>query len=312
MALADLACTSQQPDTFLCAPSKTSTVQALLRKTPLTFTFISQPLESIREKATPGGRPVSVAALIETHESKDGQGQDPAESDLIKTFKLHINPSQSYYGHKTTINRNALHGRWPRTLDEDQDFVYYALKEVVPNNVACNGLCDWHTGGQLSEDAKVLRNSEETAKFWHIRDRQIRRMNHRSAVHRDEDELLAWTSVVPEIRLRDEEFQRALQSADDGDSLGTIPGAPHMSTSQSPAFSPGQVAVGAAILGSHQAAQSGREDDPVGMALQASYRNKAHSPAPDSQRARSKAAARTHFDARQNRRKQNESEQPSF
>lgn len=202
------------------------------------------------------------------------------ESDLIKTFKLHINPSQSYYGHKTTINRNALHGRWPKTPIEDQDYIYFALRAVVPNNVACIGLCDWHTGGQLSEDAKILRNSEDTAKYWHIRDRQMRRMNKRSAGEPELDEMLAWTSVDPETRLRDEEFQRALSSADNADVQGTRPAAPHMSTSQSPAPTSGYGSGGAAVPESHEAG----EDDLIGIALQGSYKNEAHSPASESQR----------------------------
>lgn len=95
---------------------------------------------------------------------------------------MHINPSQSYYEHKKNIRLSPTHGPWPKadspqTRREDRDFVYLALKDVVPNTIAHSGLCDWHTGGQLSGEPVSLRAQAADARLWHIRERQQRKKN---------------------------------------------------------------------------------------------------------------------------------------
>lgn len=245
---ADAASEIQRPDTFICITSNKDSAAELIKSSPLRFKFISEPLESIQEKASPGTKYVSVAAPIEMHELKDGTGQDherlsrPESTlpDPIKTFKVHINPSNDYYDHKTTIRRNPLHGRWPQTLDEDQDSVYFALKNVVPDNIARKALCDWHTGGQLSEDAKILRASGgEIAKDWHILERQMRRKANLLVEESAEDELVAWTSVDMETWQRDQKVAGQRKAVNKQPVPGTAPGVMPDSNAQEPALSSG-------------------------------------------------------------------------
>lgn len=212
----------QEPDTFICVTSKVDTATELVKNSPLRFKFISEPLESIRAKSAPGTQYTSVAALIEIHEEEDVHGRDHerpskpelAQSELIRTFKVHINPSNDYYDHRTTIRRNPLFGPWPQTLDEDQDSIYFALKNVVPDNIARKALCDWNTGGQLSEDAQILRASDgKLAKDWAVYERQVRKPTKLLVQQSAEDELVAWTSVDTETRLRDQKLAAADQPA---------------------------------------------------------------------------------------------------
>ncbi|KAF3761027.1 hypothetical protein M406DRAFT_108355 [Cryphonectria parasitica EP155] len=207
-------------NTFVCAPTRTDVANELIKASPLRFRFVSEPLQSIRAKSAPGAEPVDIAAPIEIHESEHGYSHDPADhtspestttSDPITNFTMYIHPSQSYYEHRTAIRLNPIHGRWPKTLEEDQDFVYSALKKVVPRNVAQNGLCDWQTGGQLMEDAKLIRTSQTAGKLWHIMERRMRRQN-RAEQGEAENELVLWTSLDEAKMRRDEEWHRALQA----------------------------------------------------------------------------------------------------
>lgn len=211
----------QDPNTFVCATTKAEVANELVKISPLAFKFVSEPLQSVRARASPGVYAVDVAAPIEIHEVKDDDpdlAQPPAPesiSDPIKTFTVHINPSQSYYSHKEQIRLNPIHGPWPRTLREDQDFIYFALKKVIPNNFALQGLCDWHTGGQLSEAAKHLRMAKAGGKLWHIHQRQLRRENRSTANNGTGDELVTWTSLDEDTRRRDAEWERAVGVLED-------------------------------------------------------------------------------------------------
>lgn len=183
----------------------------MLHKSPLTFKFVSEPLESIQSRSAPGGNPMSVASPINLH-FIEGESQtvkreqaDPstAGSDPIKTFTLWVKPSGNDYNHKTIIRRNPIHGPWPEVKKSDHDFAYYALKEVVPDSVAQHGLCDWTTGGQLSEDVKLARLDEGSGENWHIRDRIERRRNRKKATV-ESNELVTWTSIKDALQPRDE------------------------------------------------------------------------------------------------------------
>lgn len=134
-------------------------------------------------------RAIGVASPIKVQEEKGkgigtsvAQAAEPRRSDLVKTFTMQIKPSQSYYEHKKNIRLSPTHGPWPKadspqTSREDRDFVYLALKDVVPNTIAHAGLCDWHTGGQLSGEPVSLRAQAADARLWHIRERQQRKRN---------------------------------------------------------------------------------------------------------------------------------------
>jgi hypothetical protein len=140
-------------------------------------------------------RAIGVASPIKLHEEKDAttsttttttsaaRAPDPRQgSDIVKTFTMRINPSQRYYEHKKNIRLSPTHGPWPKadspqTRREDRDFVFLALKDVVPNTIAHAGLCDWHTGGQLSGEPVSLRAQAANARLWHIKERQERKKN---------------------------------------------------------------------------------------------------------------------------------------
>lgn len=163
---------------------------------------MSESLESIQAKSQPIIPPFTVASPILIHEEKQSDEQDwekvlntdNEQSDLIKTFTLHIRHSQGHYEHKSIIRRNVLHGPWPKSLEEDQDFVGVALKQVVPNDLAAPGLCDWHTGGQLLEELKHIRSSGESSKNWHVRDRILRRKL-RQTSSSGKETLVTWNGV---------------------------------------------------------------------------------------------------------------------
>lgn len=175
---------------------------------PLRFKYVTEPLESIQAKAAPGTRPTGVAAPIEIHELKtDAEGDAGAptpaapeeQTDLIKTFKVHVFPSGPYYDHRKALRSNPLHGRWPLQAADggegQHDAVYYALRSVVPDNIAARALCDWRTGGQLSEADRVSRVTPAVAKFVHIRDRHQRAVANRRVEEAAEDELVAWKGL---------------------------------------------------------------------------------------------------------------------
>lgn len=188
----------QNPETFVCAPAKSEVASELLSRSPLTFKFVSETLDTIEAKSLPGIIPVGVASPIQIHEEatklaradpNTGEEQQARQSDMVKTFTLYINPSQSYYEHKTNSRLSPIHGPWPKTLEQDQDLIYFALKEVVPDDMARTGLCDWHTGGQLSDEPAAIRAQQEHSKLWHIRERQMRRKKSME-VEEDEDSAL--------------------------------------------------------------------------------------------------------------------------
>lgn len=125
-----------------------------------------------------------MASPIHVHEDKASastsvsKATEPQQSGIIKTFTMHIHPSQGYYEHKKNIRLSPTHGPWPKAgtqRQEDQDFVYLALKDVVPNTIAQTGMCDWHTGSQLSGEPVSLRAQAANARLWHIKERQMRR-----------------------------------------------------------------------------------------------------------------------------------------
>lgn len=160
----------------------------LIKRSPITFKFVSETAESIDEETKPGIHAVGVASPIKIHEERDIRGTstrvakeaEPQSTDIVKTFTMHINPSQKYYKHKTNIRLSPTHGTWPevdsaQTRREDQDFVFLALKDVVPDSIARAGLCDWHTGGQLSGEPVSMRAQAANAKLWHIKERQERK-----------------------------------------------------------------------------------------------------------------------------------------
>lgn len=213
---------SQAPSSFICAFVKSKEAVDIVHKSPLTFKFVSEQLDSTISNATYNYKPVSVAAPIELH-FVEGEGEkvkrdqaDPSitQSDPIKTFTIWAKPSGTRYNHKTVIRRNPIHGPWPEAEKSDHDFAYFALKEVVPESLAQHGLCDWTTGGQLSEDAKLARQEETAGGQWQIRDRIARRRN-REKLAADKDELTSWKSIWDALRSGDDARTESSAHAND-------------------------------------------------------------------------------------------------
>lgn len=216
----DTSLLSQDPSTFICATTTPDDASKIVSTSPLHYKYITEPLEAIQARAAPGTRPTGVAAPIEIHElKKDAEGDlvDPTpelprnnnsaseeqqqHGNLVKTFKVHVFPSGAYYDHRKALRSSPLHGRWPPQGgggEDHHDGVYYALHRVVPDNIAARALCDWRTGGQLSEADKVARATPAVAKFVHIRDRQQRAAANRRVEEAAEDELVAWKGLWEE------------------------------------------------------------------------------------------------------------------
>lgn len=192
----------------------------LFHKSPLTFKFVSEPLEYTKYRSASAPNPISVASPIDIHfiegrndiVKREQATPSIAESGPIKTFTLWVKPSESSYNHKSNIRRNPIHGPWPEVKKSDHDFAYYALKEVVPDSIAQHGLCDWTTGGQLSEDVKLARADQGSGAIWQIRDRIERRRN-REKANEDEHELTSWVSLKAALQPRDDDFTEAFASA---------------------------------------------------------------------------------------------------
>lgn len=163
---------------------------------------MSESLQSIQAASQPVIPPSSVAAPVIIHEEEQSDNgawdeapdKDEEPSDLIKTFTLRIEPSQNHYEHKRVIRLNPLHGPWPESVREDEDFASAALQQVVPKDLAAPGFFDWHTAGQLVEDTKHIRLSKESSQEWHVAQRFLRRKSRRAASW-GEETLVAWTSV---------------------------------------------------------------------------------------------------------------------
>lgn len=177
---------------------------------------MSESLQSIQAASQPAISPPGVAAPVIIHEQEQSHNgdwgkapdKDEEPSDLIKTFTLRIEPSQNHYEHKRVIRLNPLHGPWPASVREDEDFISAALQQVVPKDLAAPGLFDWHTAGQLSEDTKHMRLSQESSPEWFFAQRHLRRKARRAA-NWGEETLVAWTSV-------DDMIQQVVSPKSDG------------------------------------------------------------------------------------------------
>ncbi|PSR84165.1 hypothetical protein BD289DRAFT_482897 [Coniella lustricola] len=208
-----------EANTFICAPATSKIANQLVELSPLVFKHISNPLHSIIDQPTDDAKPFDIAAPVEVHMvEKDTQEEQEAQqrripkdfaADPIKTFEVKINLSQDNYSHKRAIEWNPLHGPWPETSKEDQDFAYFALREVIPGSMAKEGLCDWNTGGQLNEDVKHMRSQEEVSHEWQIQQRKLRKQADRAfPVGSEEDELVLWSTTDQDQRRRQAEAAR--------------------------------------------------------------------------------------------------------
>lgn len=192
--------TIQLSNDFICAPNTIKVAEELVRQSPLTFNFVSETINDPGSKAAPGAYASRIAAPIKTYQltKMPDDSNPPQRSGPVKTFTLQMRPSQRKYAHRTEIRRNPIHFRWPTTPKEEQDSIFWALRDVVPDNIAREGLCDWHTGGQFSDDAQAMRISADHAELWNQYERQHKydRPTNQTLI---EGELVTWKSVVEKV-----------------------------------------------------------------------------------------------------------------
>lgn len=179
---------------WICAFQKAGDARRLHGRT-LTYKYGAEPLQAPESRLPPD----TIAPFIKV---QIGKGQDLKDqstpptpgSDTMKTFKMFFSDAGREYSHKRIIRRNVLHGNWRVMEPKDRDFVYNALQEVIPSNIAKDGLCDWVTGGQLSVEDNLARLDKEVATDFQIADRFLRRRNH-EAVKSNKLDLLNYTSL---------------------------------------------------------------------------------------------------------------------
>ncbi len=144
----------------------------LVKRSPLTVEYITDKFDTAHSLAssaiTPPIQPIETPNGPDTSYKRDTQYMSQ------KSFVLNIFPSDGYK-HKTFIRQSPLHGPWPKAGLEKETFVYNALREVMPDGPGAEAFCDWQTGGQLSDEARMERSQEESAKLAHINDRRSRR-----------------------------------------------------------------------------------------------------------------------------------------
>lgn len=145
----------------------------MVKRAPLKYEFITKRSDTVQPWGVPGiSLPIEP---IETSKPPEHGFNRMTKHLSHKSFEMHIFPSPDYK-HKTTIRYAPVHGPWPEEdLAERETYVYNALQEVVPRGIAADALCDWQSGGQLTDEARVLRAQSNTPREVHIVDRQKRR-----------------------------------------------------------------------------------------------------------------------------------------
>ena len=175
--LTGIRCRPAQDDrSFVSIASSLQMARELVLRSPMRFELLTDKADAARPLAGSPGitspvEPLEAAAAAETTPPLRRETRQLSQ----KAFVLHIHPHADYR-HKTTIRRSPLHGPWP---DDDGDargsLVYYALGEVVPDGPARDALCDWQTGGQLSDRARLRRSQPSDYRSAHIQERLARR-----------------------------------------------------------------------------------------------------------------------------------------
>lgn len=81
--------------------------------------------------------------------STSGEGPGRAKVQQ-KSFTLHAFRTERY-DHGLAIRVGPLWGRWPEEPVAREMLMFKALRRSVPSGPGQDGLCDWYTGGQLTE-----------------------------------------------------------------------------------------------------------------------------------------------------------------
>lgn len=138
------------------------------------YEFVTSRSDSIQPWGAPGITS-PVEPILASTPSPNNTSKHTTDHLSQKSFEMHIFPSPGYK-HKTTIRYAPVHGPWPEEDRKERDsFVYNALRAVVPKGIAAEALCDWETGGQLSDEARVLRAQSDAPAEAHVLERQRRR-----------------------------------------------------------------------------------------------------------------------------------------
>lgn len=156
--------------------SSVDMAERLVERSPISYAFITEKFDTMQpwssSQVTSSIQPVET-----TNHDKDNESTGRETSHLShKTFVLHAFPNDNYR-HRSVMRLGPLYGPWPYKTDQDRTFVHFALREAVPQILGHKGLCDWTTGGQDSEDARLVRSpdEQEISVESHIADRRNRR-----------------------------------------------------------------------------------------------------------------------------------------
>ena len=165
---------AQNEASFISVAGTIDTARKLIDRSPLSFYFAAEPFDGLSPTTTLfNSRESGVASPVNPIDSTTAA--DNPRLNKSTRFTVHVFPSEGYK-HKTVIRYSPLHGPWPKDQGKKETFVYSALKKVVPERMfAHDAFCDWHTGGQLSNDARHMRNQSRTGKLAHIHERIMRR-----------------------------------------------------------------------------------------------------------------------------------------
>ena len=165
----------QDDRSFVSIASSAQMARNLVMRSPMRFEFITDKAGALRP---PAGSPdiTSPVEPMETSEPPPESLRRETRQLSQKAFVLHIH-ARADYQHKTMIRRSPLHGPWPGDEDDaaTTSLVYNALREVVPDGPGRDALCDWQTGGQLSDQARLQRSQPSSYQAAHIHDRRARR-----------------------------------------------------------------------------------------------------------------------------------------
>ncbi|EFX03556.1 pal1-like protein [Grosmannia clavigera kw1407] len=148
---------------FIAIAATAATASTLINRSPIQYEFLSETFETVQPWGNP--RVATLVQPIETRRIGEGEVAETAagsadtsnrrqtEHVQHKSFVVSVFPSQDYR-HQTMLRLSPLHGPWPKDFSAvlapsltgrgnvayKNTFVYNALRAVVPESAASEGL----------------------------------------------------------------------------------------------------------------------------------------------------------------------------
>lgn len=168
---------AQNEASFISVAATSETARKLIYSSPMDVQFVDEPFDGLSQgtslfsSSQPGVAP-QINPIVNPNITSS---IDNKYGNKATHFTVHVFPNEGYR-HKTVIRYSPLYGPWPKEDAAKETFVYAALDKVVPKNImAREAFCDWRTGGQLSDDARNMRNQSQNGKLAYIQERKMRR-----------------------------------------------------------------------------------------------------------------------------------------